>query len=295
MSAMSRRMAVLLVCCLMATASPAPARPQSEPVQLVLSGLPARDTPGYAALSRLAHAAPRQVLSLTRAEVWAVAPSKVQALTSAAAAHGASVTRLDPHWRDLLRPAPAHTAMSPEQLALLKQVAASKATMGVSVMVMPDAPVVEFALTRGVGARAGGRRAQIRIRLDATSELTLRRSSVRTDDDTCVVWRGRVQGTGAHVTLLWWPMGKLAGTIRHRGRIYSIRHVGGRVHAVVAMQADRMPPQHPPTPPHRRADHPAPADHVENKRLASRPAEAAATRCWLLSRAASISICPAQR
>jgi hypothetical protein len=170
-------------------------------------------------------------------------------------------------------------AMSPEQMAVLKQVTASKATIGVSVMVMPDAPVVEFALTRGVGGRAGGRHGEVHIRLDATTELTLRRSSVRTGDTMCIVWRGWVKGTGAPVTLLWWPVGKLAGTIRHRGRIYSIRHMGGQVHAVVEMQADRMPPRHQPTPPHRRADRPAPADHAENKRLASRPVEAAATRC----------------
>src|SRR5262249_23888788 len=60
--------------------------------------------------------------------------------------------------------------------------------------------------------------------------------------------RGTVDGTDAPATIMWWPGGKMAGTVQHEGRIYSIRHVGGEMHAVVEMGEDRMPEEHAPMP-----------------------------------------------
>ena len=44
--------------------------------------------------------------------------------------------------------------------------------------------------------------------------------------------------------LLWWPDGKMAGTIPHEGHIYSIRHMGRDMHAIVEMSEDRLPTEH---------------------------------------------------
>ena len=45
----------------------------------------------------------------------------------------------------------------------------------------------------------------------------------------------------------------MAGTVQHEGRIYSIRHLGGEMHAVVEMGEDRMPQEHAPMPERMRA------------------------------------------
>ena len=62
------------------------------------------------------------------------------------------------------------------------------------------------------------------------------------------IWRGTVEETGALVTLMWWPNGRMAGTVQERGRIYSIRHMGGSIYAVIEMSDDRMPQEHAPMP-----------------------------------------------
>ena len=73
------------------------------------------------------------------------------------------------------------------------------------------------------------------------------RTSVDIRKDMCI-WRGAVEGTDAPATIMWWPGGKMAGTVQHQGRIYSIRHMGGEMHAVVEMAEDRMPQEHAPMP-----------------------------------------------
>jgi hypothetical protein len=77
--------------------------------------------------------------------------------------------------------------------------------------------------------------------------LTVVRTSVDIRKNMCV-WRGAVEGTDAPATIMWWPGGKMAGTLQHEGRIYSIRHMGGEMHAVVEMDEDRMPQEHAPMP-----------------------------------------------
>jgi hypothetical protein len=65
-----------------------------------------------------------------------------------------------------------------------------------------------------------------------------------------LIWRGTVDGTGAAATIMWWPGVAMTGTVRHEGRIYSIRRMRGGVHAVavVEMSEARLPPEHAPMP-----------------------------------------------
>ena len=48
----------------------------------------------------------------------------------------------------------------------------------------------------------------------------------------------------------------MAGTVQHQGRIYSIRHMGGDMHAVVEMAEDKMPQEHAPMPERMRSNDP---------------------------------------
>src|SRR5215467_12058807 len=55
---------------------------------------------------------------------------------------------------------------------------------------------------------------------------------------------------------MWWPGGRMTGTVEHQGRIYSIRHMGGPLHAVIEMDEDKMPPEHAAMTPRMRRDDP---------------------------------------
>ena len=55
---------------------------------------------------------------------------------------------------------------------------------------------------------------------------------------------------------MWWPDGKMAGSVQHEGRLYSIRHLGGEMHAVVEMSDAKMPQEHAPMPARLRANDP---------------------------------------
>jgi len=77
--------------------------------------------------------------------------------------------------------------------------------------------------------------------------LTVNRASVEIKPHMCI-WHGRVEGTDAPATIIWWPDGKMAGSVQHQGRLYSIRHLGGEMHAVVEKSDERMPPEHAPMP-----------------------------------------------
>ena len=106
-----------------------------------------------------------------------------------------------------------------------------------------------------MAARTSGRRPRSPSRSATTPTLTIVRTNVDIKPDMCI-WRGAVEGTGAPATLMWWPGGKMAGTVQHEGRIYSIRHMGGEMHAVVEMAEDRMPQEHAPMPERMRANDP---------------------------------------
>jgi hypothetical protein len=45
---------------------------------------------------------------------------------------------------------------------------------------------------------------------------------------------------------MWWANGKMTGTVQGQGRPKSIRHLGGRLYAVVEMGEERMPHEHAP-------------------------------------------------
>ena len=62
--------------------------------------------------------------------------------------------------------------------------------------------------------------------------MTIVRTHVTVKPDM-LTWRGRVEGTGAPATLMWWPGAQMVGVIHHEGRIYSIRCMHGVLHAIV--------------------------------------------------------------
>jgi hypothetical protein len=219
----------------------------------MLAKLPSQASTAYGIIKKQAGDAIVQVLTLTKTEMWSVRREKIAAVQKVASRFGASVNVLAGDWNHVFRPMPAHTAMSDEQKVMMARIAASNATTGVGMVLPPRAAMMEYALTRDAGEPA-----KIRLTLNENTRLTLTRTSVDVGADM-LTWRGTVDDTGAPATIMWWPGVTMAATVRHQGRIYSMRRARGGVHAiaVVEVSEERMPPDHAPMPARLRATDPA--------------------------------------
>jgi hypothetical protein len=248
---------IILPCAFSARAGAEPER-----VELILAKLPPQSSATYRAIRKLAGEGTRQVLALTKSEMWSVPKANVNALKAAAEAQGASVIQLGTDWNEVLRPMPGARGTAERKKAVQERARSSKETMRifmterqkimkeraevargtirVSMMLAPPPGVVEYALTKDVSDKAT---AQIKLPVNEQTVLTLTRTAVAVKSDV-IVWRGEADATGGPVTLMWWPDGKMTGTIQHQGRIYSIRHMGGEMIATIEMSEDRMPPEH---------------------------------------------------
>lgn len=222
----------------------------AERTALIMTKLPLSGSPVYEAVRKRAGDVVVQTLSLTKAEAWSVPKANVDAVTRAAASHGVEVTILSANWNHIFVPMPAATAMTAAQTTMVQRAMSSPAATAIATFLPPRAAVVEYALTR-----EGGAPPSIRVSLNKDATVTIVRTHVTVKPDM-LTWRGRVEGTGAPATLMWWPGAQMAGVIHHDGRIYSIRCMHGVMHAIVQMDEKRMPPEHAPTPARLRGDDP---------------------------------------
>jgi len=219
-----------------------------------MENLPPPSSSTYKAIKKRAGKATGQILALTKTEMWSVPKENVEDVKTAATQHGVSVKELGVDWNHVLQLAPADLLVTDKQRSMMEQARASEATAGIGVVSAPAAPMVEYALTKDATAPGASKDlARITIALSEKTALTITRTSVNIKPDMCI-WRGTVDGTGAPAVLMWWPGGKIAGTVQHGGRMYSIRHMGGEVHVVVETREDRMPSDHAPAPQRKRED-----------------------------------------
>ena len=231
---------------------------QPDRVPLIMTKLPPSGSAKYKAIISKAGKARGQVLTLTKTEMWEVPKENVEAVKKAAGEHGAAATQLGADYNEMFHPAPVDMRMSPKQSGMMEMAKASKSTMGVGMMATPMAPMVEYALTKDAGPNIGGPAtspgaARVKVKLSDATTLTIVRTNVDIRKDMCI-WRGVVEGTDAPATIMWWPGGKITGTVQHQGRIYSLRHMGGDMMAVVEMAEDKMPQEHAPMPERMRND-----------------------------------------
>jgi Metallo-peptidase family M12 len=249
--------AVPCLCCSFWSATgPALAQTEATPTQLVMSKLPPQDSAAYKAIKRIAGKATSQVLTLTKTEMWSVPKENVEAVKKAAARLGVSVSQIGANWNQVFRSAPMDVIMSGKQKIMIELAKASKATIGVGMVTTSFPPVVEYALTNeATGQTPAANATTISVALNDKTVLMITRTSVDVRAHMCI-WRGTVDGTGAPATLMWWPGGKMTGTVEHEGRIFSIRAMGGDRHAIVEMGEDRMPQEHAPMSERMRVDAP---------------------------------------
>ncbi len=226
--------------------APARAVDGAERVGLILSNLPESGSAEYKALREIAGDATGEALEMTKSEMWSVARERVPALKSAASAKGVTVRELDESWNTMMTSMPPGAEMTTAQKDMMHQAMDSKATMGVMMMALPSASTVEYALTKGMhGATEGEPAPTLVLPLNKTTKVTARRTSVIKTDDG-YIWHGIIEETDEMVTLLWWPDGRLSGTVNYKGHMFAVKPMGGDMHGVVEMSSEGLPPEHAP-------------------------------------------------
>jgi Metallo-peptidase family M12 len=244
--------ATVLLCCQVSLApgqALAQPNPAEERIDVIVSqpnrsGKPGHSLRGFfsAIKSRVA-AVTGRVLPMTRCEKWSVAKKDLEKVQKEAAKKGVVITQLGADWQQLMRVS-EEAQLDEKQKAMVERVKASKSTLGVKIMVAPPPAVLEHALTSDVKNPDGSSQpAKITVGFADNTSITIVRTSVDIKPDMCI-WRGTVEGTESQVTFMWWANGKMTGTVQGQGKPMSIRHLGGRLYAVVEMGEDRMPQEH---------------------------------------------------
>jgi Metallo-peptidase family M12 len=197
-------------------------------------------------------------LPLTKGEKWRVRKKDLARVRREAARQGVFVTEVGADWNHVFQSASTDMMLSARQRSMIELAKASKATTAVKIMAGPPPAKLEYALTKDADATPGSKEpAKITVALSDNTVLTIVRTSVDIKHDMCI-WRGRTEQTGALVTLLWWPNGTMSGTLQQQNqRLYSIRHLGGRLYAIVEMNGDRMPREHAAMPARLRSNDPS--------------------------------------
>jgi len=143
---------------------------------------------------------------------------------------------------EIFRDATPNLNLTEQQRTLLDLARDSDAATGVKIVQAASYATLRDSLTKDAHNPASP--SKITLALADNTVLTASRTSV-VENAGVGVWRGTVDDSGGRVTLMWWADGEMAGTIQHEGRYYSIRRIGGSLHAIVELSDDRMPPEHP--------------------------------------------------
>ena len=182
-------------------------------------------------------------LPLSKGEKWTLPKDKLDTVKKAAAKQGLLVTELGTGSDHVFQATSPDFTMTAKQKSLFDLAKNGTATAGVKLMSAPSPSLLEYALTRDAKSRAATGAPKLTVALSDATVLTIARTSLDLKPNLCI-WRGEVEQTGGLVTLMWWPNGRMAGTVQDAGKIYSIRHLGGHLYAVVELMVERMPQEH---------------------------------------------------
>jgi Metallo-peptidase family M12 len=196
----------------------------------------------------------RIILRMTHSEKWTVLKRDVEVVKNTAAARGLIVLDLASVGSEIMRTAAADTQFSERQRGIMEGARSALAATDVKLMVGPHPAVLEYALIGD--ANCPTEPVKIAVPFGVGTSKTITRSSIEIRGDKAI-WRGPVDDTGVPLTIMWWPNGRMAGAVQIGNRLYSIRHLGDSLYALVEMSDERMPSEHAPMPPRlRRSDDP---------------------------------------
>lgn len=215
-------------------------------VETILSNLPEHGTAAYWQLFNAAGRPRGETLDMTKSEMWVVSGSHLQALMTAAASNSVVVTKLDDTWNHALTPMTGKPAMTDAQQQIMHSAMESKAAMGMNMMGLPSPGVEEYALTKGMhDTKPGAPQPHLVLPLSDGTTIEVRRTSIGKAAGG-YAWHGVVEDTGEPVTLLWWPSGRMTGTVTYKNHLYAVRDFGEGMHGIIELKPDALPEDHAP-------------------------------------------------
>ena len=200
------------------------------------------------ALARAAGSPRVEQLDMSKGEAWSIGARHLKSFKAAASRHGIRIaTGKSSVMSPMLMPMRGKMKMSAEQSAMVALVKSSGATMGVMMARTPEPATMEYLLTRGMNEPENAEAPPvIELAIDGSRKLRLIRTRIERASDRWI-WNGVVEGSDQQATLLWWPSGRMSGSITYENMMYSIRDIGGGMHALVAIDPNRMPMEHAPS------------------------------------------------
>jgi hypothetical protein len=233
-----------------------PATPEADLVELIIapgtSGGRLRVSNFFRTFAKRVQS--RIFLRMTHSEKWTVLKRDLEVVKKTASARGLIVLNLASVGGEIMRSAAADTQFSDRQRAVMEGARSAPAATDVKLMVGPHPAVLEYALIGD--ANCPTEPVRIAVPFGAGTSKTITRSSIEIRGDKAI-WRGPVDDTGVPLTIMWWPNGRMAGAVQIGNRLYSIRHLGDSLYALVEMSDERMPSEHAPMPQRlRRSDDP---------------------------------------
>jgi Metallo-peptidase family M12 len=210
----------------------------------VLSNLPAKDSAAYQELFQAAGKPSGEALEMSKAEMWSVPALNWARFERAAKNAGVKITKLDGTWNHALKPMARGAAMTVPQQNMMHDAMSSKAAVGMSTMELPASGVAEYALTKGMHETVPAQgQPSLVIPLTNGAHVTARRTSISKAAGGWA-WHGAIEDTGEPVTLLWWPSGKMTGTVTYKAHVYAIHDMGSGMHGIVEMNPEALPQDH---------------------------------------------------
>lgn len=214
-----------------------------ETISLILSQLPLKTSRAFHRLLQAGGNPKREILAMSKAEVWIVPSERLDAVRKQAQAAGVTVTQVRDNQPDALVPM-SSKHMTAKQSAMMKTAMSDRASMGVTMMASALPEALEYALTRPAGSDG---EATIRIKLSRETAIVANRISVSKEGDS-YVWQGEIEETFEPVTLVYWASGRLSGTVQHGGRIFKVQPMGDGAIGVVETAPAMLPAEHAPMP-----------------------------------------------
>jgi hypothetical protein len=213
---------------------------------IVLSNLPPRDSERYKYLREIAGAIGGESLPMSKSEMWVVDPKQADEIMHVSEEQDVKVQEVQKDFNVIMKVMPDSGA----RIAAMKSGTQSETMKPVIITKLGDPGIVEYAMGRGkkplIGVQRGPASAldEIKIPLSATETITAVRTTVYTTRSG-IFWQGKIVGTQQPVSLMWWANGRITGSLTYKDKNYIIKNIGGDAHAVMELDPERTPDEHP--------------------------------------------------
>jgi hypothetical protein len=237
--------------------------------RIVVTDVPRQRERVHALLARLPGAVKEATLEATGAEVWHVPAARSKLVAAELALLGCKVINLTEEGVRIGLEGPGSVRLTPEQRAVIASLARGPETLGAGIISLPPPAVMEHMMKRAAHQGAHtmddweprrDAKPRLLLPLGNGERVVLVRTQPTIRTERGFTWSGEVEETGERALLMLWNDGQLSGYFGYKGRIYSVAHSEGGIHAMAEIDPVMLPPDHAPGAEAARVPRPAPPE-----------------------------------